>query len=67
MLALTLAQLPWLIFLYAAVTTIRNDGSASMGWHGDPDLLHRDAYSADFGVGFYGHWKNAGAYLLCTS
>lgn len=26
----------------------------------------RDAYSADFGVGFYGHWKNAGGYLTCT-
>lgn len=49
------------------LTNIRADGSASMGWHGDPDLLVRDAYSADFGVGFYGHWKNAGAYLACTS
>jgi len=48
------------------LTNIRGDGSASMGWHGDPDLLHRDAYSADFGVGFYGHWKNAGSYLACT-
>lgn len=38
-----------------------------MGWHGDPDLLTRDAYSADFGVGFYGHWKNAGSYLACTA
>ena len=49
------------------LTNIRADGSASMGWHGDPDLLHRDAYSADFGMGFYGHWKNAGAYLSCTA
>ena len=48
------------------LTNIRPDGSASMGWHGDPDLLTRDGYSADFGVGFYGHWKNAGAYLTCT-
>ena len=39
----------------------RKDGSASMGWHADPDLLKRDAFSADFGIGFYGHWKNAGA------
>eukprot|EP00900_Chrysochromulina_parva_P021260 jgi/Chrpa1/3768/Chrysochromulina_OHIO_Genome00018395-RA len=49
------------------LTNIRPDGSASMGWHGDPDLLSRDAYSADFGVGFYGHWKHAGSYLSCTS
>jgi hypothetical protein len=49
------------------LTNIRpKDGSASMGWHGDPDLLKRDAYSADFGVGFYGHWKNAGSYLVCA-
>ena len=49
------------------LTNIRpSDGSASMGWHGDPDLLRRDSYSADFGVGFYGHWKNAGSYLACT-
>ena len=48
------------------LTNVRADGSASMGWHGDPDLLVRDAYSADFGVGFYGHWKNAGSYLSCT-
>ena len=26
------------------LTNIRADGSASMGWHGDPDLLHRDAF-----------------------
>ena len=29
-----------------SLTNIREDGSASMGWHGDPDLLTRDAYSA---------------------
>ena len=49
------------------LTNIRpKDGSASMGWHGDPDLLKRDTMSADFGVGFYGHWKNSGSYLTCT-
>ena len=35
------------------LTNIRpKDGSASMGWHGDPDLLKRDTMSADFGAGF---------------
>lgn len=48
-----------------SLTNIRPDGSASMGLHGDPDLLTRDHFSADFGVGFYGHWKNAGSYLTC--
>jgi len=50
-----------------SLTNVRTDGSASMGFHGDPDLLRHDAFSADFGVGFYGHWKNAGAYLACSS
>ena len=48
-----------------SLTNIRDDGSASMGWHGDPDRLRRDRYSADFGVGLYGHWKTAGSYLSC--
>lgn len=40
------------------LTNIRpEDGTVSMGWHGDPDMLTRDAYSADFGPGFYGHWR----------
>ena len=38
-----------------------------MAWHGDPGLLRRDGYSADYGVGFYGHWRNAGAYLSCSA
>ncbi|KAG8457365.1 hypothetical protein KFE25_005046 [Diacronema lutheri] len=29
-------------------------GFVSMAWHGDPAVLARDAYSADFGVGFLG-------------
>jgi len=49
------------------LTNIRGDGSASMGWHGDPDRLRLDKFSADFGVGFYGHAKHAGAYLSCSA
>ena len=37
-----------------------------MGLHGEPDMLTRDDQSADFGIGFYGHWRNAGAYLSCS-
>ena len=63
---------PWLWRLAGAagggsLTNIRADGSASMGWHADPEALTRDAYSADFGIGFYGHAKNAGAYLSCSA
>lgn len=47
-----------------SLTNIRADGSASMGFHAE--LMARDAYSADFGVGFYGHWRNAGAHLVCV-
>ena len=49
------------------LTNLRADGSASMGLHADPSVLARDAYSGDFGVGFYGHWRNAGAYLTCSA
>ena len=49
------------------LTNVRQDGSASMAWHGDPDVLKRDDQSADFGVGFYGHWKHAGSYLSCSA
>jgi hypothetical protein len=63
---------PWLWRLAqcaggGTLSNIRPDGSSSMGLHGDPDLLHLDGYSADFGIGFYGHWKNAGAYLTCSA
>mmetsp|Transcript_1874 Transcript_1874/g.4981 ORF Transcript_1874/g.4981 Transcript_1874/m.4981 type:complete len:364 (+) Transcript_1874:1-1092(+) len=38
-----------------ALTTIDPEsGFVSMAWHGDPSLLTRDAYSADFGCGFFG-------------
>jgi hypothetical protein len=38
-----------------------------MGWHADNERLFRDAYSGDFGVGFYGYEKNAGAFLSCSA
>ena len=37
-----------------------------MAWHGDPALLKRDAYSGDYGIGMYGYWRSAGAYLGCA-
>ena len=60
----------WLWRLAAAanggsLTNVRGDGSASMAWHADNDLLTRDSYSADYGIGFYGYAKQAGAYLSC--
>ena len=37
-----------------------------MAWHGDPSLLRRDAYSGDYGIGLYGYWRSAAAYLDCS-
>jgi len=46
---------PWLWRLAqcaggGTLSNIRPDGSASMGLHADPDLLHLDGFSADFGT-----------------
>lgn len=38
-----------------------------MAWHGDPSLLRRDGYSGDYGVGLYGYWRSAAAYVDCVS
>lgn len=48
------------------LSTIRpSDGSASMGWHSDPGLLRLDDFTSDWGLGLYGHWRHAGAHLVC--
>lgn len=39
-------------------------GRPSMAWHGSPQRLHPDPTSCDYGVGFFGHAVNAGAYLV---
>ena len=33
---------------------------------GDPSLLRRDAYSGDYGIGLYGYWRSAAAYIDCS-
>jgi hypothetical protein len=50
-----------------SLTNIGPGGAPSMGWHADPERLFRDAYSGDFGIGFYGYEKNAGAYISCSA
>lgn len=50
-----------------SLTNIKPNGGPSMGFHGDPSLLRLDGYSADFGIGFYGHAINAGSALYCDS
>ncbi|EIE25381.1 hypothetical protein COCSUDRAFT_61600 [Coccomyxa subellipsoidea C-169] len=46
------------------LTNLDLQGQPSMGFHGDPAVMRHDPYSGDFGIGFYGHTHNAGAYLL---
>ena len=38
-----------------------------MAWHGDPSLHRRYAYSGDYGIGLYGYWRSAAAYLDCSA
>jgi len=51
--------------LLGHLTNIHPSGAASMAWHGDPTLLRRDAYSGDYGIGLYGYWRSAAAYIDC--
>jgi hypothetical protein len=48
------------------LSNIYPSGAASMAWHGDPSILQRDAYSGDYGIGLYGYWRSAAAYLSCS-
>ena len=52
--------------LLGHLSNIYPSGAASMAWHGDPSILRRDAYSGDYGIGFYGYWRSASAYLDCA-
>ena len=45
------------------LSNIHPNGAASMGWHGDPGLLRRDAFSGDYGPGAYVYWRSAASYL----
>ncbi len=53
--------------LLGHLSNIYPSGAASMAWHGDPALLRRDGYSGDYGVGLYGYWRSAAAYLDCEA
>ena len=53
--------------LLGHLSNIYPSGAASMAWHGDPALLRRDGYSGDYGIGLYGYWRSAAAYLDCIA
>ncbi|WP_200919867.1 DUF5695 domain-containing protein [Duganella sp. Leaf126] len=50
--------------LLGGITNIDRDGFASAGFHAWPDMMRWDAYSGDYGMGFYGHAIASATYLL---
>ena len=51
--------------IMGSLSNIKLNGGPSMGFHGDPTLLRHDGYSADFGIGFFGHAINSASTLYC--
>lgn len=45
----------------------QTDGLASMGWHGSPSVMQPDPTDCDFGIGYFGHAINTGAFLVNRS
>ena len=41
--------------IMGSLTNLQPAGGPSMAFHGDPSLLRPDGYSADWGIGFFGH------------
>ncbi len=46
------------------ITNIDRDGFASAAFHSEPDLMRWDAYSGDYGMGYFGHAYAAASYLV---
>lgn len=46
------------------LTAIVNNGSSTMAWHGAANLLVQDPTNCDYGVGFYGHARNVGMFVV---
>jgi hypothetical protein len=50
--------------LLGGITNIDQQGFASAGFHSWPDMMRWDAYSGDYGMGFYGHAYATASYVL---
>jgi hypothetical protein len=50
--------------LMGGITNIDQDGFASAAFHSAPDMMAWDAYSGDYGMGFFGHAYAAATYLV---
>ena len=50
--------------LLGGVTNIDQQGFSSAAFHAWPDMMRWDAYSGDFGMGFYGHAYASATYVV---
>src|SRR6185437_11881168 len=50
--------------LLGALTNIDRDGFASTAFHSYPDQMRFDAFSGDYGMGFFGHAFATATYLV---
>lgn len=50
--------------LLGGITNIDQQGFASAGFHAWPDMMRWDAYSGDYGMGFYGHAYASATYVV---
>ena len=46
------------------ITNVDRDGFSSAGFHAWPDMMTWDAYSGDYGMGYFGHAYAAATYLV---
>lgn len=46
------------------MTNIDETGAPSMMFHSSPFILEHDPNSGDFGLGFFGHSLETGAYII---
>ncbi len=46
------------------ITNVDRDGFASAAFHSEPDMMRWDAYSGDYGMGYFGHAYAAATYLV---
>jgi hypothetical protein len=46
------------------ITNIDREGFASAAFHSEPDMMRWDAYSGDYGMGYFGHAYAAASYLV---
>ncbi|WP_294138317.1 DUF5695 domain-containing protein [Sphingomonas sp.] len=50
--------------MMGGITNIDQTGFSSAAFHSAPDMLKWDAYTGDYGMGFYGHALTAATYLV---